>query len=132
MSLTLDMVGLVVRDMQASLTFYRELGLNIPSVPDGERYVDYAFPNGLRLSWNDINMIREIDPEYVEPVGQRVGVAFLCDSPGDVDIRYTRLIDKGYQGSKAPWDAFWGQRYAVVIDPDGNAIDLFCPLENLD
>ena len=24
-----------------------------------------------------------------------------------------------------PWDAFWGQRYAVVSDPDDNTIDLF-------
>jgi uncharacterized glyoxalase superfamily protein PhnB len=28
-----------------------------------------------------------------------------------------------------PWDAFWGQRYAVVHDPDGNGVDLFCPLK---
>jgi uncharacterized glyoxalase superfamily protein PhnB len=30
---------------------------------------------------------------------------------------------------KEPWDAFWGQRYAAVGDPDGNLIDLFAPLE---
>lgn len=28
----------------------------------------------------------------------------------------------------APWDAFWGQRYGILNDPDGNTIDLFCPL----
>lgn len=27
-----------------------------------------------------------------------------------------------------PSDAFWGQRYATVHDPDGNPIDLFAPL----
>jgi hypothetical protein len=27
-----------------------------------------------------------------------------------------------------PWDAFWGQRYAVVHDPDGNGVDLLAPL----
>ena len=26
-----------------------------------------------------------------------------------------------------PFDAFWGQRYATVLDPDGNAVDLFAP-----
>lgn len=25
--------------------------------------------------------------------------------------------------------AFWGQRYAVVRDPDGNDVDLFAPLD---
>jgi catechol 2,3-dioxygenase-like lactoylglutathione lyase family enzyme len=29
---------------------------------------------------------------------------------------------------KEPYDAFWGQRYANVADPDGNAVDLFAPL----
>jgi hypothetical protein len=27
-------------------------------------------------------------------------------------------------------DAFWGQRYATVLDPDGNPVDLFAPLED--
>ena len=128
MSFTLDMVGLTVKDMQASLAFYRVLGLDIPPVPDNEMYVDFKLPNGLRISWNDVRMIKEIDPHYVEPVGQRIGVAFLCDSPADVDARFERLIAAGYSAAKEPWDAFWGQRYALVLDPDGNSIDLFCPL----
>jgi hypothetical protein len=33
----------------------------------------------------------------------------------------------GYEGHKPPWDAFWGQRYAVIRDPDGNTVDLFAP-----
>jgi uncharacterized glyoxalase superfamily protein PhnB len=32
-------------------------------------------------------------------------------------------------GRKEPWDAFWGQRYAVVADPDGNHVDLYAPLQ---
>ena len=31
----------------------------------------------------------------------------------------------GYEGHKEPWDAFWGHRYAIVHDPDGNGVDLF-------
>ena len=27
-----------------------------------------------------------------------------------------------------PWDAFWGQRYAIVADPDGYMSDLFAAL----
>jgi len=34
----------------------------------------------------------------------------------------------GHRAHKAPWDAFWGQRYAQVLDPDGNSVDLFAPL----
>jgi hypothetical protein len=38
------------------------------------------------------------------------------------------LTSAGHTGHKEPWDAFWGQRYAEVLDPDGNLIDLFAPL----
>jgi uncharacterized glyoxalase superfamily protein PhnB len=59
----------------------------------------------------------------------RVGLAFRLDGPSDVDATYAALVDAGYHGHKAPWDAFWGQRYAIVHDPDGNTCDLFAALE---
>jgi hypothetical protein len=57
-----------------------------------------------------------------------MGLAFVCDSPAAVDRVYEELTGLGYAGHKAPWDAFWAQRYATVHDPDGNAVDLFAPL----
>ena len=39
-----------------------------------------------------------------------------------------RLTAAGYTTRRAPWDAFWGQRYAVVVDPDGNGVDVFAGL----
>ena len=59
--------------------------------------------------------------------GARIGLAFLCDSPADVDRVYAELTGLGYEGHKEPWDAFWGQRYALIRDPDGNSVDLFAP-----
>ena len=122
------MVGMVVKDMAAALRFYRILGLEIPDGQDNEPYVEVITPNGYRLSWNAESMIKEIDPEWVQPVGQRVSVAFKCDAPADVDATHQRLVEAGYNSHMAPWDAFWGQRYAVVDDPDGNHVDLFSPL----
>ena len=55
----------------------------------------------------------------------RVGLAFLCDSPAEVDRVHAGLVQAGYQSIHEPFDAFWGQRYATVRDPDGNAVDLF-------
>lgn len=34
----------------------------------------------------------------------------------------------GFHSHVAPFDAPWGQRYATVLDPDGNHVDLFAPL----
>jgi uncharacterized glyoxalase superfamily protein PhnB len=124
-----DMIGLTVHDMKNSLRFYRILmGLDIADPKEGEDYVEVITPNGYRISWNTVEMIKSIDPEWVEPVGHRMGMAFLCDSPAEVDSLHAKITGAGYKSHKAPWDAFWGQRYAQVVDPDGNLVDLFAPL----
>ena len=124
----IDMIGLTVRDMPASLAFYRLLGLDIPHDVEGEDFVEVITPNGYRISWNSLEMVKGIDPDWVEPAGQRIGLAFKCDNPAEVDNLYKRITESGYAGHKEPWDAFWGQRYAVVKDPDGSLVDLFAPL----
>ena len=130
MKTRLDMIGIVVADMARSLAFYRRLGLDIPLEADGEPHVDIALPGGLRVAWDTVETIRSFDPDWVAPSGSpRVELAFLFDTPGEVDSAYETLVGEGFEGHKEPWDAFWGQRYAVMHDPDGNSIDLFAPLE---
>jgi uncharacterized glyoxalase superfamily protein PhnB len=55
-------------------------------------------------------------------------LAFLCEDVDAVNAQYDRLVGLGYKSHKAPFDAFWGQRYAQILDPDGNVIDLFAAL----
>jgi catechol 2,3-dioxygenase-like lactoylglutathione lyase family enzyme len=124
------MVGIIVDEMARSLAFYRLLGLDIPEGQENEPFVEVVTPNGYRLSWNSAAMVREIDPDWTPPEkGNRLGLAFKCDSPADVDAVYHRLMAAGYRGHKEPWDAFWGQRYATVLDPDGIGVDLFAPFD---
>jgi uncharacterized glyoxalase superfamily protein PhnB len=73
--------------------------------------------------------MKEIYPDFVESaVGQSITLAFECDTPAEVDALHERIVAAGYTSHKAPWDTFWGQRYAVVVDPDGNSVDLFAAL----
>ena len=123
-----DLVGIVVSNMAASLRFYRLLGLDIPPNIESEQHVEVTLANGFRIAWDNLEMMKSIDPDWIDPIGQRMTVAFKCESPEEVDRLYERVVQSGYQGHKAPWDAFWGQRYAVVIDPDGNLVDLFAGL----
>jgi catechol 2,3-dioxygenase-like lactoylglutathione lyase family enzyme len=124
-----DVIGLVVADMAASLAFYRRLGFDIPPEADNEPHVEAALPGGLRFAWDTVATIRSFDPSWTEPgEGHRMGLAFACDSPSDVDKSYAELVAAGYSSHLEPWDAFWGQRYASVQDPDGNPVDLFAPL----
>ena len=124
----LDLIGLVVKNMASTLRFYRLLGLEIPSTADTDDHVEIVV-GGMRVAWDELEMIRSFSPGWIEPIGHRMGLAFLCDSPADVDALYDKVIKAGYHAHKAPWDAFWGQRYAQVKDPDDNVIDLFAPLQ---
>jgi uncharacterized glyoxalase superfamily protein PhnB len=120
-----DLLGIVVREMAAALRFYRLLGLDIDAALDTEPHVEFVLPGGFRIAWDSLEMIKGLDPNWVEPIGQRMTLAFKCENAAEVDALYNRVIESGYRGHKEPWDAFWGQRYAIVLDPDGNSVDLF-------
>ena len=130
MNLQLSLIELVVADMAATLAFYRQVGLDIPPDADQQPHVDVALKGGLRLAFDTEDTIRSFDPGWSRPPdgGHRVALAFGCDSPAEVDAAYADLTGAGYEGHLAPWDAFWGMRYAVVHDPDGNPVDLFAAL----
>lgn len=123
----LDAVGIVCADIAKSMRFYRLLGLDFPD--SGEDHIEATAPNGMRVMLDKLELIKKIDPEWVPPVGQRMGLAFRCDSPKDVDATFAQVVQAGFRSKDtAPYDAFWGQRYASVFDPDGNAVDLFAEL----
>jgi len=130
MTARFDLIGLVVDDMARSLAFYRRLGLDIPADADAEPHVEAALPGGLRMAWDTAETVRSFDPAWIPPTGggHRIGLAFLCADAAEVDRLYAELVGAGYEGHLDPWDAFWGQRYATVRDPDGNGVDLFAAL----
>ena len=123
----LDAIGIVTADVSRSVTFYAVLGVPVPDSLD-EDHVESVLPNGLRLMWDREELIRQIDPLWQKPAGQRIGLAFACSTPAEVDKVYADVVAAGFEGHKEPWDAFWGQRYAQVMDPDGSKVDLFAPL----
>jgi uncharacterized glyoxalase superfamily protein PhnB len=60
--------------------------------------------------------------------GNQIGIAFECASPAEVDEIYARVTGAGFHGEKEPWDAVWGQRYAMLKDPSGVDVSLYAPL----
>lgn len=123
----LDALGIVVSDMAAAADFYSRLGLNFPEDAAGEDHVE-ATGAGLRVMFDTVDLMKQIKGDWPPASGHRMGLAFLCDTPAEVDRIYAELMELGAGASLAPWDAFWGQRYAQVLDPDGNTVDLFAPL----
>ncbi|CAN5441974.1 VOC family protein [soil metagenome] len=128
MELQLDVVEIVVADMATSLAFYRQLGFDLPAEADDEPHVEAALGGGLRLAWDTIETIRSFS-EFDAPSGSaRMSLAFRCASPAEVDAAYAELVAGGGHGELEPFDAFWGQRYACLLDPDGNGIDVYAAL----
>ncbi|NKQ25509.1 VOC family protein [Streptomyces galbus] len=124
-----DAIGLVVSDMAASVAFYRRLGFPFPEGAEREPHAEAVLPGGLRLLLDTEDTVRSFHPGWRAPSGGgRASLALRCETPGEVDAVYEQLVGAGHHGELKPWDAFWGQRYAVVHDPDGNGVDLFAPL----
>ncbi|MEU8887664.1 VOC family protein [Streptomyces sp. NPDC048442] len=122
----LDALSIVTADMTASLDFYRRLGVPVPEGADAQPHVEAVLPGGLRLLWDTEDVMRSFDPDWKKPQGgDRLGLAFLCDGAAGVDATYDELVSAGYTGHLKPWNAAWGQRYAVVLDPDGCGVSLF-------
>ncbi len=123
----LNAIGIVVSDMAQSIRFYRALGVEVPETPE-EGHVDTFLPNGVRFMLDTEETVTSFRPDWTRATGNQVGLALECAGAAEVDETYGRLVDAGFHGEKEPWDAFWGQRYAQLQDPDGVGVDLYAAL----
>jgi len=121
----LNAIGIVSADLAESIRFYRLLGLDFP---EAEGHIETTLPNGVRLMLDGEDVIRSFNPEWRRETGNQISLAFECAGPAEVDETYARIVDAGFHAEREPWDAFWGQRYAQVRDPDGVSVDLFAAL----
>jgi len=132
MKIKLQTIGLIVTDMAKTLAFYTVLGLPIPPGLEEETNVDFDMAEGITLGFLSEATARQADPDFVTPVGQSMNLQFIVDSPNAVDEIYNQIMAAGYQSYSAPysapWDAFWGQRFARVIDPDGRIVNIYAHL----
>jgi catechol 2,3-dioxygenase-like lactoylglutathione lyase family enzyme len=126
--LKMNAIGMITSDMKRSLEFYALLGLAVPDFNPEEDHFDCDLGNGVRLMWDTLELAKEFLPGYIHGSGSSIGMAFECTSPSQVDETHASVLSAGFESLVAPWDAFWGQRYAIVKDPDGNAISLYALL----
>jgi catechol 2,3-dioxygenase-like lactoylglutathione lyase family enzyme len=127
----LHMLNLVVGDMAASLEFYRRLGVSVPS-GDGEPgpHLQIRMPGGLSLELDTAESAQIWHAGWrADPASVGVVLGFALPDRQAVDDRYAELTAAGYVGRQPPFDAFWGARYAIVADPDGNDVGLMSPMD---
>lgn len=121
-------IDIVVAHMGNALAFYRTLGLAVPEGMDDNEQVQVETPGGATLGFLTEALMKGHNPYWVDPIGQRVTFACRCDNAAEVDAAYARVTVAGYEGRQEPWDSPWGQRYAMLGDPDGNRVDLFAAI----
>ena len=130
----LNQLNIVARDFEATLAFYRHLGLDVPDgppSPEGIRHAEVTLSNGFVLEFDNETLAQIYNAAWRRPGGStRALVGFSVPTRDAVDARYAELIAAGYEGRQAPYDTFWGARYAVVADPDGNDVGLMSPQDD--
>lgn len=113
-----------VRDMAATLAFYRRLALQIHARPDWvAHHVEVELPNGFTLEFDSVEMPQSYDAGWAGRSPGTSGVLdFSLPTRDTVDALHAEMTDAGHPGCQEPYDepydAFWGARYAIVEDPD--------------
>ena len=133
----LNQLNLVVQDMEQSIAFYRLLGLDIPEsaiwrTSTGAHHVEVRMPGGFELEL-DSPALAEVYNAGWRPssdAGSRIVMSFHLADAAAVDETHRRMADAGHATAQPPYYTFWGSRYAVVIDPDGNHVGLISPPDN--
>jgi catechol 2,3-dioxygenase-like lactoylglutathione lyase family enzyme len=121
----LDQVNFVVRDMEASAAFYARLGVQLDAR-------DPAWAPHHRNGRKTAGAQVDLDSTAFAPAWDAgwpsgttgVVLGFRLPSREAVDALYAELVGAGHRSQQEPWDAFFGARFAVVEDPDGNAVAL--------
>lgn len=128
----LNQLNLVARDFDAALAFYRLLGVELPSGPalDGIRHAEATLANGFTLELDNEKLASLYNAAWRRPGGSsRCSIGFQVATREEVDARWAELVGAGYASRQSPYDTFFGARYAVVADPDGNDVGIMSPLD---
>jgi uncharacterized glyoxalase superfamily protein PhnB len=128
----LNQINIVAADYDATLDFYRRLGVAITQTPRhaDQRHAAASLANGLTLEFDNVPLARIYNAAWRTADGGSAAIlGFSLPSREAVDRLYAELVAAGYRGRQQPYDAFWGARYAIVADPAGNDVGLMSPID---
>jgi catechol 2,3-dioxygenase-like lactoylglutathione lyase family enzyme len=126
-----NQVNLVVSDMAATIAFYRRLGVEIPEqavwrTPSGIHHVSLPSSGKMDFDFDSPELAACYNNGHAAARG-RVVLSFRLPSREAVDETWADLIAHEHKGLQPPFDAFWGARYAIVEDPEGNPVGMMSP-----
>ncbi len=113
-----DYVILYVRDMDASIAFYRDV-VRLPFKFRQSTYAEFA-TEGTKFALFEASAVLELIGRPVAEGGPTGEVAFVVD---DVDAEAERLSAAGVRILSHPTDRPWGHRTLYVLDPDDHVVE---------
>jgi catechol 2,3-dioxygenase-like lactoylglutathione lyase family enzyme len=128
----LDQVNIVASDVSSSREFYSRLGIDFGEVNDPVWAVHHVSSEHddhtpLDIDLDSTTFVHIWDEGW--PGGPGLVLGFKVESRVAVDDLVDALEADGATVQQLPYDAFWGARYAVVSDPDGNAVGIMSPVD---
>ena len=129
----LDQINLIVGDVRTSRAFYSRLGLDFGEVQDpvwSDHHVSALHGNdaGIDVDLDSTSFAGKWNTGW--PGGPGAVLGFKVGSRREVDDLVGELAADGVPVQQEPFDAFWGARYAVVSDPDGNGVGIMSPADD--
>ncbi len=131
-AIRLDQVNLVVHDVEASRAFYSRLGLDFGDVPDPVWDAHHVSARHDDTTPLDVDLDSESFATKWNQGwsgGSGAILGFKVETRDEVDGLVASLAAEGVPVQQEPYDAFWGARYAVVSDPDGNGVGIMSPID---
>lgn len=125
----LNAVGISASNMHKTVAFYSLLGFSFPEKIDGQHVEAVQNEGSARLMIDSTELMEEIIGEAPVPANTSA-FAVEYESASAVNAAAQAIESGGFTVFKQPWDAFWGQRYAIVEDPDGYRVDLYAALKS--
>ncbi|HEY9089100.1 MAG TPA: VOC family protein [Anaerolineaceae bacterium] len=122
----IDMVGIFVSDMAASVAFYRDI-LRLEVDWDGQGPYAECKMEGTRFSFYERRLLPGllgVEPGYPAGVNGSFEIAFDFPTSAALDAEFERITAAGAKALYPPRDEPWGMRSGYILDPDGNMIEL--------
>jgi predicted lactoylglutathione lyase len=120
----LRQVNLVVSDLVRSQTFYSRFGWQFRPMGDAALIAD---AEGLQIALHLPDFVRMWNEGYDGRTGGATVLDVSVPDRASVDRLHAEIRALGHASPQEPFDAFFGSRYAVVEDPDGNLVGLKSP-----
>jgi catechol 2,3-dioxygenase-like lactoylglutathione lyase family enzyme len=122
----IDMIGVFVSDLAAMVAFYRDvMGMEVKAIT-GDAYAEFVH-EGVRFSMYGRKYLPGLlggEPSYPAGLNGTFELAFNVGAKENVDRVFAEVCAKGAKPVFAPRDEPWKMRSSMVVDPDGNLIEI--------